>query len=127
VAVTKIPPLRTKRAKGGAPGNTILRSKAIYLESFSKELEKNVTDQPGDCGDHKIRRREDICHRPSQPLLLTQSRALKFSHEKIGIKKEDDEADLDHRSPNVLFHGDRDFWLSLPKITKAKGTRQKDN
>jgi hypothetical protein len=45
--------------------------KRVCLESFSKELEKNVTDKRSYSGDPKIRCRENICHRPSQPLLLT--------------------------------------------------------
>jgi hypothetical protein len=47
--------------------------KRFCLKSFSEEFETDVTNQGGYHGDLKIRRGEDICHRPGQPLLLPQT------------------------------------------------------
>jgi hypothetical protein len=37
-------------------------------------------------------------------LPLPHARALKFFHQKVGIKQEDDKTDLDQRSPDTFLH-----------------------
>jgi hypothetical protein len=46
----------------------------------------------------------DISDCPSHAILLTDARALKFPHQKIGIKQEDNKAGLDDRSAYIFLH-----------------------
>jgi hypothetical protein len=78
------------------------------LEFLSKEFKKDVTDECGYHGDFKIGNRKNISDCPNDTPLPPHSRALKFSHQKVGIKQEDNKSHLDHRSPDIFLHGKYD-------------------
>src|SRR6266446_3521384 len=82
------------------------------LESFSKKFKQDVADERGDHGNCKIGSGKHISDCPSHAPLLPHAGALKFSHQKIGIKQEDDKTDLDQRPPNILLHSN---IASLPE------------
>ena len=79
--------------------NTWLRS----LQFVSKKFNKHITNERGYYSDLKIGHRKNIFNGPKQALAPGYTGTLKFPHQKIGIKKEDDETGFDCRPPNV-FH-----------------------
>jgi hypothetical protein len=78
------------------------------LELGPQKFEKNVPDQGGDHGDCQIGEREDIPDRPCHAALGSPTGALKFSHQQVGIKEEDDEPDFDQSPPPDVFHRGKD-------------------
>jgi hypothetical protein len=74
------------------------------LKSGSQKLKKDVSDERGYDSDFKIGDGKNIFHRPNEAPLLTYTRALKLSHQEIGIKKKDYETYFDRRSPSIFLH-----------------------
>src|SRR5208282_1160096 len=74
------------------------------LESLSKKFKKDITDERGHHGNGKIRCGKDVSDRPAHAPLLPHPRALKLSHQEVGIKEEDDKSYFDHRSREILLH-----------------------
>jgi len=74
------------------------------LQSLPNKFNKHITDEGGDDGDEKIGSGKNISDSPGQASPLSSPRALEFTHQEIGIKKEDNETHLDHGSPHVFLH-----------------------
>jgi hypothetical protein len=68
----------------------------IPLESLPQKLKKHIPDERRNHGNFKIGAGKNIFDGPRQTSLLPHARPLKFSHQQIGIKQEDDETHLDH-------------------------------
>src|SRR5579863_4029845 len=77
----------------------------VSPELLAKKFKKDITDERRDHGDSKIRSGKYISDCPSQTPRLSHPRALKFSHQEIGIKQENNKGYLDHRSPDIVLHG----------------------
>src|SRR5579864_1741325 len=75
------------------------------LKLLSQKFKKDVTHEGSDRGNFKIGHRNHISNSPNYALPLRDPRALKFSHQEIGIKQEDDKRHFDYRSPDVFLHG----------------------
>jgi hypothetical protein len=56
-------------------------------------------------GNSKIGSGKNISEGPSYAPLLPHARALKFSHQEIGVEKEDNKTYLNHCSPDIFLHG----------------------
>jgi hypothetical protein len=91
----------------------------VCLESLSKKFKKDVTDQSGRHGNSKIGSGKNISDGPSYAPLLAHTRALKFSHQEIGIKQEHDKPNLDHRSPGILLHGKNRVEIVAESLMKS--------
>ena len=76
------------------------------LESLSERFKKHIADECGYRGNSKIGDGKNISDCPTYTSALSQARALKFSHQEIGIKQEDDETYLDDRSPDLFLHSE---------------------
>jgi hypothetical protein len=76
----------------------------VCLESLAKEFKKAIPDEGGDGGNGEIGSGKNISDSPGYAALLPHAGALKFSHQKIGIKQENDKPYFDHRSPGILVH-----------------------
>src|SRR5271169_5414329 len=74
------------------------------LKSLSKKFKEDVSDDRGYRRNFKIGSGKDISDCPSHTLLLTHARALKFSHQQIGIKQKDDKTNFNDSSPNTFLH-----------------------
>ena len=74
------------------------------LQFLSKKLKQEISDDCGDGRDFQVGGRKDIVNGPHKASLPSHTRALEFSHQKIGVKKEDDESDLNRRSPDMSLH-----------------------
>jgi hypothetical protein len=83
-------------------------SEPFRLEPLPKKFKKDITGQCGNGGNFKIGDGKNVSDCPNYPPLPAHARALEFSHQEIGIKKEHDEADLDHRSEGIFLHGNDD-------------------
>ena len=73
------------------------------LTFFPKKFKGDVADDRGYRGDFKIGSGKNISDCPSYAPLFLHARALKFSHQKIGIKQENDKTYLDDRLPNTFL------------------------
>src|ERR1700677_1537816 len=76
----------------------------LCLESLPKKFKKDIANECSCCRNFKIGNSENILDCPHYAPLRPQTRTLKFPHQEIGIKQEDDKAHLDHRPPNILLH-----------------------
>jgi hypothetical protein len=76
------------------------------LEFLSQEFKKDITDERGYSGDSKVGSGKDIFDCRGYASLLSYAGTLKLSHQEIGIKEEDDETYLDHRSVDIFLHGE---------------------
>jgi hypothetical protein len=77
----------------------------VGLEPGSEKFKEEVADESGYGGNFKIRGGKDVADRPGDASLPAHTGALKFSHQKIGIKQEHNEGDFDQGSPGVFLHG----------------------
>jgi hypothetical protein len=67
-------------------------------------LHQHVTDQRSDNGNDKIFPGEDVTQIPYQALVVPAGGAFHLTHQKVGIKQENDESDFDYGSPNTILH-----------------------
>jgi len=107
-------------------------AQSVCLEFLSKKFNKDITDERGYRGDFKIGSGKNISDCPSYPPLLPHPRALKFSHQEIGIEQEDDKSHLDHRSPDIFLHGkyrlvSRAARLGVPLLVPLVGILANSN
>jgi hypothetical protein len=104
----------------------------VCLEFLAKKFKRDITDERGYRGDYKIGSGKNISDCPSYAPLLPHPRALKFSHQEIGIKQEDDKSHLDHRSPDIFLHGKyrllgRAARLGAPLLRSSRGNTSRHN
>jgi hypothetical protein len=89
-------------------------------ELLSEKFEEGKADDGGYCSNFKISSGKNIFERRGYASFLAEARALKFSHQKIGIKEKDDESYLDRRSQDIFLHrslsiseGRMGLWATL--------------
>jgi hypothetical protein len=75
------------------------------LVLLSQEFKKHITDESRRNRNRKIGSGKNISNRPRYSSLVTHTRALKFSHQEIRVKKEDNKANLNQWFPDI-FHDD---------------------
>jgi hypothetical protein len=71
---------------------------------LSQKFEKYKSAERGDDRNSEVRLSENVANRPEKSLGSPHAGALEFSHEQIGVKKENDKANLDQRSAKISFH-----------------------
>jgi hypothetical protein len=76
----------------------------LGLEFAPKKFEKQVADERGDNGDRKIAGCQNVDDCPKQAHFPSFSRALKFTHQKVGVEQKNNEARLGHSSPYCFLH-----------------------
>jgi hypothetical protein len=76
----------------------------VWLESLSQKFKEDITNERGYDGNSKVGGGKDVFDCRGYTSLLSYAGALEFSHQEIGIKEEDNETHLDHRSPDVFLH-----------------------
>ena len=90
------------------------------LESLAEELDQDKSGDGGDDGDFKVGDGQNIFDCRGHAPFLTDAGAFEFSHQEIGIKEEDDETHLDHRSPDMFFHSTP--WVLVR--TRRRGSKE---
>jgi hypothetical protein len=90
-----------------SPGNRPSRLPFFLwtLEPAAQKLEQKVSDDCGPGGDGEVAKGENIYQCGDQTATAAEAGALELAHQKIRVKKEDDESDFDYRSPEVFVHG----------------------
>ena len=79
----------------------LLESRSSTSKLSSEVFEHDIPDHRGNRGDEEVHARKDIVQGERQTLPMNTCDS-KFSHQKIGIEKKDDERNFNYCSPELV-------------------------
>ena len=95
------------------------RNSHFCLEPLSKKFNEDISDERGYYGNFKICPGKNISECPDYASLPPHPGAFKLSHQKIGIKEEDNKTYFNQRSPDIFLHSKSDPLLRNLKSQRA--------